>query len=833
MSVFDVPTMPCFFFMLGKTASSIAAQAASSLQDHVPASRLHQFRYICAMDESSYADLEKQFRNHNVRKCDEADYYNQLNAEVATGMIDRARSAMMAHSAELLDQGISMNSMAVYYVTQAGEVDANTLFAIEAAVHQYVKATGCTYRNALCMLASAQFSDFAMQGNWLSEINANGVPQVKSGFQNFEKILLLTPKDDIGMESEAVRRKMEDAFPIALLMAHNSNYVDSKTQVYTIAYDKLNATSADLRLLRDHLASEELENWFARSNGTDPWVLLSTRSLPLIQSNDPLFDALEKSAKAEAPTIADLALNADLQDAGFSAMETVLQFDQKNSRAMCNQEDWKSRWMHELLEAVQNTHQPDRLRNFLMDTQSAVSIKHSAYNIFKKNKDTDFSTEELQKRLNRVILPTKTLRDKLAGSAHYNLRCLQAYCSAYERFCVERMIWERAKCITGAIEEVCATIDKWIKIRRSALSKHLITDAALIQNLSTLCGPYENVLRHAYRQMDIAADLLGFANLAPGLCQEKNNTWEELYVTYRDQVQPANDFTSTFIAGNTNQQLFNNLSNALDRESRLLTGWPTAAAMPHPSPIYMMRNDLALRVQGAGSLSCREIPGDLVERFAVFPVLTRTANPANNPGLDGLLTMGIFNTNALVVNPIQPVNIPPDDDGAAPPAQKMTNPWNINIVFIGGQYYLTWDYKDNANSCTISLNGEEIEQDYSFSEYCNNNRSLPLQPSMLGKGSYVQVLITNGSQQQQYDVRLVRNIIPINLDADGGRPITVDKSLMLYRYRFLSTLNYGDQATLRLEKRNGVCYEYDIVGTSDQWIRLWCTDDLPDLYLIQ
>ena len=823
MPIFNFPKMPCFFFMLGKTASGIAAQAASSMRDHIPAMNLHQMRYICAMDENDYAALEEKIRNHDVNKCEEADYYNRFDPANAAGMVNQARQAIMPHSEELLNLGISMNGIVVYYVVQAGEVDAASLFAAEDTVRRYARTNGFTYRNALCVLLSAQYGNFANQGRWLGEEDSDGRWQVKDGFREFEKILLLTPKDDIGMESEAVRRKMEDAFPIALLMAHDINYVAREAQVYTIAYNKLNATSADLRLLRDHLASEELENWFARTNGTDPWMLLSTRSLPVVSGDNPLQEALEKSAKAQAPTLADLALTLPLQEADANMFNAILAFEEKNGRAMCNQEHWSKQWSEELLEAVKQSHQPDRLRAFLMDTQSG-SPKHSAYSITRQENGSSFTLERLGERLEAVILPKKNFMEK---AAHYNLRCLNAYYTAYEHFCIERLVWERARCITRAIDDVCARIGSWIDMRRSVLSKHLITDPALINNLQNLCGAHATTLRGEYRKLNVANDLLGFADLVPGLYSEEENSWENLYAIYRDQVQCAGDFTSSFIAGKTNTQLADSVAKALEQESRLLSHWPANAALPHPQPIYMMRQELAFRVQGAGLTGCREIPGDLVECYSVFPMLSREQ-------LDELLTMGLFDANGQPMTTVQPVNVvvaAPVEENAPQPAQ---NPWNINIVFAGGQYHLVWDYADSANSCRVEVNGNVVSPTYTYARYCGNGRGLPLQPGHLGKESFAKVRITNGTRYQEWEVRIPRTLTPIILQPDcRTKSVALDQSQTLYCYRYLSNLNYLDQGVLRLEKKNGVIFDYDIVGTSNGWITLWSAESMPKLYEIQ
>lgn len=822
MPVFDVPKTPCFFFMLGKTASSIAAQAASSIRDHIPAINLHQMRYICAMDAKGYTALEEKIRNHDVSECEDAHYYNNFTPASAASMIDQARQAIMPHSADLIGQGISMNGICVYYVVQAGEVDAASLFAAEASVRQHAKANGFTYRNALCVLLSAKNDDFAKQGQWLSQVDGNGQQQVKNGFQDFEKILLLTPKDNIGDESEAVRRKMEDAFPIALLLAHNSNYVDKNTQVYTIAYDKLNATSADLRLLRDHLASEELENWFSRTNGSDPWMLLSTRSLPVVAGDNPLQDALEKSAKAHTPTLADLALNLPLQEADLNILDAILAFEENNGRAMCNQENWSKQLASELLEAIKQSHQPDHLRDFLMDTKSNHAPKRCAYNIEKQN-SSSFALECLRDRLNAVILPKKSFMEKVA---HYNLRCLNAYYTAYEHFCVERLIWERAKCITHVIDDVCAQIGRWIDTRRSVLNKHLITDAALISNLQTLCGPYAATLRGQYRHLDVANDLLGFIDLVPGLYSEADNSWEELYITYRDQVQCASDFTSTFIGNRSNQQLANTIPLALDKESRLLSSWPSTAPLPHPAPVYMMQHDLAFRVQGAGLKGCLEIPGDLVERYLIFPMLGQNQ-------LNALLTMGLFDTNGQPMPPVHPVNVGGVNHPQGNNNQPVQNPWNINVVKVAGQYHLTWTYADRTNSCRIEINGRVINLAYSFNQYNANGMGLPLQTGQLGKGSFARVQITNGGKQQAWNVRIPRTLTPVTPVLDGRVKVELDQNHVLYCYRYFSNLSYLDQGILRLEKTNGVTFDYDIVGTNNNWITLWCTNVLPSLYEIQ
>lgn len=823
MPYLEIPNMPCIFFMLGKSPSSIAAQAASSVRDHIPSQNLPQMQYVCAMDENDYNDLEQQIKRHEIAKCTEALYYNTLNPESAAGMIDHARQEIVRALSSSFNLGINTNGLTVYYVVQTAEINTAVLFGIENSVRKYAEMLGYTYRNALCLISSAKYTDYSKQGKWLSEIDASGQPHTKNGFNSFEKILLLTPRDSDGMDTVAIRRKLEDSFPVALFMAHNSNYVPLSTHVYTIGYDKLNATSADLRLLRDHIASEELENWFAKSSGKDPWSMIYTESLPTTAGDNPLYNALETSARNDIPSLADLVLTADLDKKEFNPIEHIVCFEELNGNNLRNQEDWKRRWIAQLLEKIRKSHQLDRLKDYLSDTVQSISLKRSAHNIIIGFGEASFTPSDLRDDLEAIVSPSKTLFE---NPGHYNLRCLNAYYSTYKVFCSRRAVYERAKCIESAVNEVCAMLEKWIQIRRNALSKHLIQDRTLIDNLTNLCGSYANLLRSAFRQLDVSNDLIGFVDFAPSLYNETNDSWEELYTTYRNQVTPENDFTAAFIKGKSETQLRDEMDQAFDANKRLLTGWPTAAGAPHPTDFYMMRHDLLLHLN-SNSLIVREIPGDLVERLSTYSILNRNC-------LDDLLTMGIFRTDGADVASVDPVNIRSFADVLDTTTEvSEDNPWNIELIFENNVYHIKWKYFDQSNSCKILINNTLISPSYTYADYSATGHAIKVDRSKLGESSHVNITIINGSLQKNRVVKVPRTKEEFSIKYDArAKRVALDAETGFSRAYVDYVPDYESKCILRAEKKRGIYFDYLLEGNGDSKITLWVGDHEPKIYLI-
>ena len=735
MNSMPMPGSLAIFLAVGNETAELAGHIVSSMDDHVPAEHRPAMACVSLVDErfdQAHALHENLHYQYTAK---------QPLVDTALTVVNQTVTRMMeALFVSGLTTGVTFSRVSVtLLVDAAGRHALAELEALRERLVRLLQEQGRDVDVLLCLLANNKTPQ--RQRAWLLDHG-----ELRPEIQNYRKVLLLTPQRLNGLDIDLTAREMLDAVLPAMLLILNGHEMNMPTRLYTAAFTKAGGTSNDILELKQHIAAEVLDGYFANSSGlTDPdvWAFLSTPEVDLTHGKS-AADRVRYAAQRHVPTLEHLVLNADLESKDFDPVQHILDFDEMNVKAMTSLSVWPERWLTGMKAKLSSEVQrPDGFLQRLEENAPMATEILSAYRQAYMAAEQFADTNAVRHALQTMNLDIR--RPLMKARQDHHLMLLSVAVEAYQDVCVQRIAYALLDALQKGLGELRTALRAMKESRQHALRPYMMPEAKAAM-LRGMCPDAAMDLQQSYSQ-SVQLELLNTYLLHSHELYSPDGEpyWRSLYTEFKNRGKPTSSFSAAFLQGKDPHALLQAVMNMSALSSPMLPKYPDVlGAMPSPASYYLVNNSIAERLGGVqAGFDVYGIPGDLREHLSLYalsddlsilPLMSMFRESAELPEADSQLPV------AISAKP---------QDVKAPAVIENGNFWNVKVRMLDKGLLLSFDWPDPEEVVAIRLNGRELTGWYTYGEYIRNAHSYRVAEEDLPPGN-LRFAIECGGERQEY-----------------------------------------------------------------------------------
>lgn len=549
-------------------------------------------------------------------------------------------------------------------------------------------------RSHLIWLIEDRVTHLGANYGMLSE--ALGSPQ--PALEPYQRVTVLSASQMNGGHSSATRRQRLDALVPCVLETVNAAALDG-AKVQTVAYRKLNCTSAEIRRLMGQRVIDALHEWLLEPMDSNAlWKLVSTDELPLADESDlepgMMAQALVQRLMAQLPSAAELLVVKDPKHPG-DPVGMVADFQQNNEDALLERftgDAWCARWLESVEARLRRCLTLRTAMDFvgaqgLMGKRLAVMIDETA--ALARGHDYHYAQAAQGGWFER----RRTAYAPLVAAA-----------DEYRFALGGRILSAQLKRLQKMRPQVAALCAAMLDGMEEALRPYRLP-AELETLYHALAEPYDEAIDAALRSLRLTDDaFLGDAQVYyPADGAALQDLWRGIYQRVMARVTAANPiftqgFSGAYALGKEPVELETDIRNSLSPCSWQLSGGTVAET---DVAVYYAAGCICDKfpAQRLGGEALRRIPGDLVA-YIRFGAAADT--------LADLMSFIPFRKgDGFKLNPdaLRDMQATRDAPGAAapppepPPIQEAgQNPWHIRLDERGSRFMLYWVWPNGDRS---------------------------------------------------------------------------------------------------------------------------------------
>ena len=679
--------MPVFLILFGAEASALQNDIAASLAEYldVAEARGVTFWRVDA-DEPPPAALPGGFSAacHDLRWQDmQADGYIETAfsidyQRVIDGLIDPT--------------GHQFNCYAGVVVSGA-QVETQALGELHRRLDAMLEYSGRRLRSHLIWLMEDRVTHLSGNHRMLSEELES--PRPALGL--YQRVTVLSAGQMNGSNSFATRRQRLDAIAPCVLETVNAAALDG-AKVQTVAYRKLNCTSAEIRRLMGQRVNDEVWAWLLGPMDTSAlWELFSTPELAFSDYIDQepglMAQSLIGNQQALLPGAADMLVVTDSGDFG-DPVAMVEAFQQNNEEALLahfSGDAWAERWL-ETVEA--------RLRRCLNLRTVLAFIARQGPMRARLAAMADETVSLARGHDYRFAQPPQ---GGWFERRRYAYAGFVAAADEYLRGLACRILHARLRRMQQMMDRALALCDAMLRGVEEAFQPYRLP-AELEKLYHALAEPYDKAIGDALGRLTLSDDaILGGAQVFyPADEAAMNSLWRGIHRRLMERVAAADaiftqGFCEAYALGKEPFELETDICNSLSTCSWQLSGGTVADT---DVAVYYAAACICgmFPANRLGGEPLRRIPGDMVA-YLRFGAAADTL--ADLKSFIPFRTSEGYKLNDNAVRAMQAKRETPAAEAPPPecPALRKTdNPWHIRLDERNGRFTLYWVWPNGSKS---------------------------------------------------------------------------------------------------------------------------------------
>ncbi len=720
-----IPSSLSIFVAVGNETAEAAGHIVSAIADHVQGNYRPAMACISLVDKTFDCEHALYDNLHYT-------YSDQLPmSDVATQVV---RNVIQERMELLLDDDmIAIDFRRVSFilvVDAAGKHSLAELDKLRRCLTKMQQADGRYVNTLLCVLADNHKK--AVQRCWLMDGD-----RLRPEIEYYKKILLLTPQRYDGVDTKHTARDVLDVVLPALLLIMQGHEMNSPARLYTASYDKSGGTSSDIAELRQHIAAEVLDSYFADSTmltANEVWALLSTPEVNL-RSGKTATERVMQAAAAHVPTLEHLVLTADLDNKNFDPVQHILAFDEMNCKAMCDPRDWPQRWLNSVKQKLlSEVERPDGYLEMLSEDAPITAEILRAYGDSLREYEKFADTQAVSRALESIDFDVR--RGLLKSRRDHHLMLLNTAVDAYQDICRRRIAYCILISLQQGMKELRTCLENMRESRVQALKTYMMLEAKA-KMLKDMCADAARDLEQSYSRSELVKQLPSYLQHRQELYREGGaRFWHQIYTEFKNKGRRTGSFASAFLMGNDQLTLMNTIRNRLGRDSAMISSYPEEMGrMPEPcARVYLLNDSIAEKLETRiDNSNVFAVPGDLMEHISLYALSESlelmTALAMFQQGDD---FPGFEEHQPPVINRRRTENISSEELSG-----NFHNPWHIATRMMNGTLMLSFDWPDREAHMTIRLNDETLENMYTYNRYLQNAHCYKIPESSLPSGNLV------------------------------------------------------------------------------------------------